>query len=294
MRIRPVAAVTGALLGLSALVLSPPAATATSGGHRTVTTVAHRGAPSYAPENTLASVDAAGRLGFDWVENDVQRTKDGGLVVLHDTSLARTTDVERVFPHRSPWNVGDFTLREIGKLDAGSWFGPEFTGERVPTLDAYLDEVEHNGQKLLLELKSPRRYPGIERQTLGELRRAGWLNASHIEHRLIVQSFDAAAVKTVHRLRPDIKTGLLGNPAAAGLPAYARYCDQINPAHTALTRAYVAAVKRLKGPHHRPLELYTWTVDDAPTARKAAGLGVDGVISSRPDVVREALTGHGR
>lgn len=291
MRIRPVATVAaGALLGLSALVLSP-AAQAAPHGHPPVT-VAHRGAASYAPENTLASIDAAARLGFEWVENDVQRTKDGELVILHDSSLARTTNVEQVFPDRSPWNVSDFTLREIEKLDAGSWFGAKFKGERVPTLEDYMDEVEHNDQSLLMELKSPELYPGIERETLRELRGAGWLNSAHLKDRLVIQSFNADAIKTVHRLQPEIRTGFLGNPSVADLPKFAKYCDQINPVHTAVTRDYVAAVHGLKGPHRRPLDLYTWTVDDPATAVKVAGLGVDGIISNKPDVVRAAVGGE--
>ncbi|UKY49522.1 glycerophosphodiester phosphodiesterase [Streptomyces inhibens] len=291
MRIRPVATVVaGALLGLSTLALSTAAAQAAP-QRDTPLTVAHRGASSYAPENTLASIDAAARLGFEWVENDVQRTKDGELVILHDNSLARTTNVEQVFPGRSPWNVSDFTLREIEKLDAGSWFGPKFEGERVPTLEDYMDEVEHNDQSLLMELKSPELYPGIERQTLRELRRAGWLGEGHVRHRLIIQSFNADSVKTVHTLRPDIKTGFLGNPSVADLPKFAKYCDQINPVHTAVTPEYVAAVHGLRGPHRRPLDLYTWTVDDPATAVKVAKLGVDGIITNKPDVVREALEG---
>ncbi|MGX1850968.1 glycerophosphodiester phosphodiesterase [Streptomyces sp. NPDC055299] len=291
MRIRPVATVAaGALLGLSALVLSP-AAQAAPHGHPPVT-VAHRGAASYAPENTLASIDAAARLGFEWVENDVQRTKDGELVILHDSSLARTTNVEQVFPDRSPWNVSDFTLREIEKLDAGSWFGAKFKGERVPTLEDYMDEVEHNDQSLLMELKSPELYPGIERETLRELRGAGWLNSAHLKDRLVIQSFNADAIKTVHRLQPEVRTGFLGNPSVADLPKFAKYCDQINPVHTAVTRDYVAAVHGLKGPHRRPLDLYTWTVDDPATAVKVAGLGVDGIISNKPDVVRAAVGGE--
>lgn len=250
MRIRPVATVVaGALMGLSALALSTTVAQAAPDRHTPVT-VAHRGASSYAPENTLASIDAAERLGFEWVENDVQRTKDGELVILHDNSLARTTDVEQVFPGRSPWNVSDFTLNEIEKLDAGSWFGPKFRGERVPTLEDYMDEVEHNDQSLLMELKSPELYPGIELQTLRELRRAGWLDNRHVKRRLIIQSFNADAIKTVHKLRPDLKTGFLGNPSVADLPKFAKYCDQINPVHTAVTPEYVAAVHGLKGPHH--------------------------------------------
>ncbi|GAU68373.1 glycerophosphoryl diester phosphodiesterase [Streptomyces sp. NBRC 110611] len=294
MRIRPVAtAVAGALMGLSALVLSPSAAQAGPLGH-TPETVAHRGASSYAPENTLAAVHQAARLGIEWVENDVQRTKDGELVILHDNSLARTTDAEEVFPDRAPWNVEDFTLREIEKLDAGSWFGPEFEGERVPTLEDYMDEVERHDQSLLMELKAPELYPGIEVQVLRELRRSGWLDRHHLKRRLIVQSFNADSIKTVHTLQPKIKTGFLGNPSVADLPKYAKYCDQINPVHTAVTREYIAAVHGLRGPHRRALELYTWTIDDPATAVKAARLGVDGIITNKPDVVRDALEGKDR
>ncbi|TJZ51078.1 glycerophosphodiester phosphodiesterase [Streptomyces piniterrae] len=294
MRIRPVATVVaGALLGLSSLVPSATAAQTATDTHRTVA-VAHRGASAYAPENTLASIDAAHELGIRWVENDVQRTKDGELVILHDNTLARTTNVEQVFPDRAPWNVADFTLHEIEKLDAGSWFDPEFKGERVPTFEDYMDEVENNGQKLLMELKSPELYPGIEVQALAELDHAGWLNRSHVKRRLIIQSFNADTIKTVHTVRPDIKTGFLGNPSVADLPKYAEYCDQINPHHKAVTSDYIAAVHGLRGPHHRPMELYTWTIDDGPTAVKVADLGVDGIITNKPDVVRDALEGSRR
>ncbi|KIZ18086.1 glycerophosphodiester phosphodiesterase [Streptomyces natalensis] len=289
MRIRPVAtALAGALMGLSALVLSGAPAQAAANGHKTVV-VGHRGAPTHAPENTLASIDAASRLGDLWVENDVQRTKDGALVVLHDNSLARTTNVEQVFPDRKPWNVKDFTLNEIEKLDAGSWFSPDFEGERVPTLEDYMDEVEDNGQRLLLELKSPELYPGIELQTLRVLSRAGWLDRSHVRRRLVIQSFDADAVKTVHSLRPDIKTGFIGTPPVAGLPKYAEFCDEINPNHTTVTPGYVDAVHRLTGPHNRRMQVNAWTVDDDSKAIALDRMGVDGIISNRADEIRDAL-----
>ncbi|MEU9114017.1 glycerophosphodiester phosphodiesterase family protein [Streptomyces sp. NPDC048483] len=289
MRIRPVATVVaGALMGLSALALSTTAAQAAPNGHRTVT-VAHRGAPTHAPENTLASIDAARRLGDVWVENDVQRTKDGELVILHDNSLARTTDVEQVFPDRKPWNVKDFTLTEIEKLDAGSWFSPKFEGERVPTLEDYMDAVEDNGQRLLLELKSPELYPGIELQTLMQLHHQGWLDKGHVKRRLIIQSFNADAVKAVHRIRPDVKTGFLGNPSVADLPTYAEFCDQINPNYTTVTPSYINAVHGLTGPHGRRLQLYTWTVDDGAKAVGLARMGADGIISNKADEIREAL-----
>ncbi|KEF03376.1 MULTISPECIES: glycerophosphodiester phosphodiesterase family protein [Streptomyces] len=293
MRFRSVATVAGVLVGLTAS-LFPVSSAQAAGAHRTVVTVAHRGASAYAPENTLAAVDAAADLGFAWVENDVQRTKDGELVVLHDTSLARTTNVEQVFPGRAPWNVADFTLAEIEKLDAGSWFGPKFTGERVPTLEDYMDTVEDNDQNLLLEIKSPELYPGIERQILKELREDGWLDRDHVKRRLVVQSFSADSVKKVHSLRPDIKTGFLGTPAAAELPKYAAFADQINPQYKSIDAGYVASVHKVKGPHGRPLEVFTWTIDDAANAVKAAGQGVNGIISNKPDVVRNALEKTGR
>ncbi|MFF8957164.1 glycerophosphodiester phosphodiesterase [Streptomyces sp. NPDC014894] len=251
--------------------------------------IAHRGASGGAPENTLAAVDLADRMGFDWVENDVQRTRDGELVVVHDETLARTTDVEERFPGRAPWRVGDFTAAEIATLDAGGWFGPRWAGERVPTLRRYLHRVERNGQRLLLEIKRPELHPGIERDTLRVLGEEGWLDRSHVARRLVVQSFGADSVRAVHRLRPDVITGFLGMPPVAELPSYAAFTDRINPAHTALTSAYVAEVHRLDGARGERLQVYTWTVNDAAGARRADGFGVDGIITDHPDVVRDAV-----
>ena len=84
-----------------------------------------------APENTLASVQLALKQGADYIENDIMRTSDGALVIMHDLTLARTTNVEQVFPDRSPWNTKDFTLAEIKQLDAGSWFSASYAGQRV-------------------------------------------------------------------------------------------------------------------------------------------------------------------
>ena len=103
--------------------------------------VAHRGSSGAAPENTIAAIKLALEHRSDTVENDIQRTSDGELVIMHDTTLTRTTDVEEVFPDRAPWNVADFTLAEIKRLDAGSWFAPEFAGQRVPTLEQWVKAV---------------------------------------------------------------------------------------------------------------------------------------------------------
>ncbi|MEU1475014.1 glycerophosphodiester phosphodiesterase family protein [Streptomyces sp. NPDC005760] len=287
MHARAATAVTTALLGTVALLLPAAGVRAVEDGTPPAV-IAHRGASAYAPENTLAAVDRAARLGAVWVENDVQRTRDGKLVVLHDDSLARTTDVEQVFPGRAPWKVKDFTAAEVARLDAGSWFGASYAGARVPTLKQYLDRVDLHRQKLLLELKNPELYPGIERETLKLLSNEGWLDQAH-RGRLVVQSFSAASLRTVHDLKPGVKTGFLGTPSMADLHAYADFTDQINPSHTSLSRAYVSAVQAFTGPHGKPLEVCTWTVNTADAARRVAGYGVDGIITNKPDVVRDAL-----
>ncbi|KUO03998.1 glycerophosphodiester phosphodiesterase [Streptomyces caeruleatus] len=286
MHARAVAATTTALLGTAALLL--PASQARAGAERP-TVIAHRGASTYAPENTLAAVDKAAELGISWVENDVQRTRDGELVVLHDDNLKRTTDVEEVFPGRAPWKVKDFTADEIALLDAGSWFGPAYAGARVPTLEQFMDRLELHHQKLLLEIKNPDLYPGIEEQTLKALANEGWLDTDHLASRLIVQSFSPDSVRTVHELKPTVKTGFLGTPPTSELADYADFADQINPSHSSISSDYVATVQEFDGPHGRPLEVFTWTVNDADTARLVAGYGVDGIITNSPDVVRDAL-----
>lgn len=296
MSARTASATATALLSAAALLLpataahaAAPGGTHGSGARDEPVVIAHRGASAYAPENTLAAIDLADRMGFDWVENDVQRTKDGELVVVHDDSLARTTNVEQVFPGRSPWKIKDFTAAEIAVLDAGSWFGPEFRGARVPTLKQYVNRVERNRQKLLLEIKKPELYPGIEKDTLRVLGQEGWLNRHHVKHRLVIQSFGVDSVKAVHARRPDLTTGFLGTPAVADLPEYARFTDQINPTHTSVTAGYVAAVHKLKGAHGKQLQVNTWTVNTAAAATRVDEFGVDGIITNNPDIVRDAV-----
>jgi len=286
MHARAVAATATAILG--AAVLLTPTSDARAGEVRGPVVVAHRGASAYAPENTLASIDKAAGLGFSWVENDVQRTKDGELVVIHDDTLRRTTNVENLFPGRAPWKVKDFTAAEIARLDAGSWFSAAYAGTRVPTLKQYMRRVEHNHEKLLLEIKNPELYPGIERQTLKLLGNERWLDSAHLG-RLVVQSFSADSVRAVHDLKPALTTAYLGRPSLAQLQRYARFTDLINPSYGSISGSYVAALRTFDGPHGRPLGVCAWTVDDAATARKVARYGVDGIITNKPDVVRAAL-----
>ncbi|NDU77535.1 glycerophosphodiester phosphodiesterase [Actinomadura sp. DSM 109109] len=249
-----------------------------------VVNVAHRGASAYAPENTLAAFRLARVMKADMFELDVQETKDHQLVLMHDATLARTTDAERVYPGRAPWRVADFTLAEIGRLDAGGWFAARYAGERVPTLGQALDAMRGQGLGLLLEIKNPALYPGIERRVAAELRRyPSWLRPDPRERRLAVQSFDWESVRRFHAVLPDVPTGLLGAPKAADLPKLAAYADQVNPAFAGLTASYV------EGVHDAGMDVLTWTVDDPGAMERAVGLDVDGIITNRPDVLSGVL-----
>lgn len=132
--------------------------------------VAHRGASAYAPEHTLASYRLALTQGADYVEQDLAVTKDGVLICLHDPTLERTTNVEEIFPDRSSivtwegrtvrgWLANDFTLEEIKRLDAGSWFDPKFAGETIPTFQEAIDVVKGKAG-MFPELKVPELYAG--------------------------------------------------------------------------------------------------------------------------------------
>jgi glycerophosphoryl diester phosphodiesterase len=284
---RPHVIAAGVLVALSPLALGPAVAaaepeSATPISDRVLNT-AHRGASAYAPENTLAAF----RLGIaqraDWIESDVQRTKDGALVLMHDTTLSRTTNVEELFPDRAPWRVADFTLAEIRQLDAGSWSGAEFAGEPVPTLAEMVDLVRRSRSGILMEIKHPELYPGIEAEVAAVFDSfPGYVTSAVAAGRLAVQSFDWESMRRYRAAQPRVPVGLLGTPAIAELPRLA-WADQINPNHRTFDAAYVDRV------HALGMEVHTWTVDNPADMHAALDRGVDGVITNKPDVLNAVL-----
>ncbi|RCG24021.1 glycerophosphodiester phosphodiesterase [Sphaerisporangium album] len=273
-------------LATTTIITTTPAspAAAHTGGPTTtpaaVADVAHRGASKEAPENTIAAFRLAARRHADMFELDVQETRDHRLVVMHDTTLARTTDAERVLPGRAPWRVRDLTLAQVKRLDAGSWFSQKYRGERVPTLGETLDALGGSGIGMLLEVKAPHLYPGIEARVARELRRhPAWLRPG----RLVVQSFDWNSMRRFHRVMPEVPVGLLGTPAPARLPELAKFARQINPPYHHLTARYVRDVHRLG------MQVYTWTVDSRTAARRLISYRVDGILTNRPGRLRKLI-----
>ncbi|MGD9721226.1 MAG: glycerophosphodiester phosphodiesterase family protein [Pirellulales bacterium] len=172
------------------------------------TLIAHRGASWDAPEHTIAAYTLALEQGADFIEPDLQLTKDGVLVCLHDTTLERTTNVEDVFADRcqvaggrKTWPVADFTLAEILELDAGSWKGPQFAGTKVPTFQEMIDTVE--GQAgIIPETKAPeaygRRGMSMERVLMDVLKTNGLDSpGDDPETPVVIQSFSAASLKAL-------------------------------------------------------------------------------------------------
>ena len=260
-------------------------ARAASSGQRHVRVVAHRGASAYAPENTLAAIRKAIARDSDLVEVDVQRSKDGALLLMHDTTLARTTNVQQVFPARpAPWPVSDFTLDEIRRLDAGSWHSTDYAGERVPTLSEAIEVLRLSAVGLQLELKAAAMYPGLATDVAAVMREfRSFVRSAAASNRLVVQSFNEAVLREYSALEPTVPIGLLGTPPRAELPELATWVDQVNPSHCLVNAGYVDAV------HSFGMECLMWTVNRVTAMKRARWIGADGIITDRPDVLHRVL-----
>lgn len=249
-----------------------------------VTVTAHRGASDSAPENTLAALRQAAAQHADRVEVDVQRTRDGALVLLHDTTLGRTTDARRVYPRRAPWLVKDFTLAEVKRLDAGGWWSPNHRGETVPTLEEAVAVLRPTGLGLLVELKATSLHPGLAADVAHALRGIpGYVDRAVTAGKLTVQSFDHDAARTHKELLPEVPVGALGAPSVPDLGSCATWATEVNPMYGTVDARYVDVL------HRHGLRCHVWTVDRLSRVRRAADLGVDGIITNRPHLVRDTL-----
>ncbi|MBC7169672.1 glycerophosphodiester phosphodiesterase [Candidatus Bipolaricaulota bacterium] len=266
--------------------------------------LAHRGARSVAPENTLAAARRAAELGADGWELDVQLTADGELIVMHDGTLTRTTDAASVFPGRAPWRVADFTLDEIRTLDAGSWFmredpfgtiaGGEVTrdeaqayrGERVPTLREALLLSADLGLVVNIELKgtplaplSPQGREMVEK-VVALVRELGLVEG------VIVSSFDHERIRYLKAIAPDIPAALLVLVLPSDPVGYVKGygADALNPQATAYDGG---SARQLRAAGYG---VYLWTVN-APDelARFAADPCVSGIITDWPQRLRTIL-----
>lgn len=240
---------------------------------------AHRGAAGLAPENTLAAFRMGIALGADAAEMDLQVTKDGVVVIIHDDAVDRTTD--------GRGRIADLTLAEVKRLDAGAKFGPAFRGERIPTLQELIALVKSGGNpqfRLNLEIKFADGREGhpadLEERVLAVLRETGFVD------RVMTQSFYHASAAKMKRLAPSIPAGLLvGQRRQPADPVAAVRQHRVNyyAPHFSLVTPEL-----LRTLHDAGIAVVTWTVNEPADMRRlvAMGLGTlpgDGMISDYPD-----------
>jgi glycerophosphoryl diester phosphodiesterase len=250
--------------------------------------VAHRGASFDAPENTLAAEKLAWQQGADAVEDDIQLTKDGKIIVCHDKTTKRTTGREGT--------IAGLTFDELRALDAGTWKGPHFAGEKLPTLDEQLALIPA-GKRMLVEIK-------IGPEILPELQRT--LERSDAsEKKVTFISFNYEALQAVRKLLPRYQTLYLmgykapdpkgADPKAPKAKKQPTIAEVIREAQAAgftgldlqsnwpLTAADAKKIKAAG------LQLHVWTVDDPAVAKHWIDLGAASITTNRPAWLREQL-----
>jgi glycerophosphoryl diester phosphodiesterase len=237
--------------------------------------IAHQGASADAPGNTLAAFRLALEMGADGFELDIMLSTDDHLVVIHDDTVDRTTD--------GSGPVRQKTLAELKALDAGARFGARFAGERIPTLQEVFDLVAGNRAFVNVELKADSlKSDGLEEKLVALIRRYD------LGERLLISSFNPFALWRVRRLAPDLPLALL---YAESMPVHLRNRwfaflsrpEALNPSLRIATQEHVRWAKS-KG-----YRLYVWTVDEEPEMRRLIALGVDGIITNKPDLLRQVL-----
>ena len=233
---------------------------------------AHRGASGYFPENTMMAFEKAIELGADGVETDVQMTKDGELVLIHDEQVNRTTN--------GIGFVKDYLYKDLSKLDAGARFNEKFRGKKIPTLEELLTFAKEKDILLNLELKTGIvLYPGIEEKLID------LIYQYKLQDKVILSSFNHYSMVHCKEIAKEIKTGLL---YTAGLYEPQVYCkftgaDAIHPYFYSINKDIIEKVKKAG------ILVNPYTVNDEKVMINLIKAGVDGLITNYPDKLNKVL-----
>ncbi len=227
----------------------------------------HRGASEYAPENTMEAFKLAYEMGADGIEFDVQMSKDGYVVVIHDETLDRTSDGSGF--------VRDYTLAELKKFD----FGKPRTGfcnVKIPTLQEVLEEFKNTEFLLNIELKnSIIRYPGLEEKVLKCVADFGCME------RTLFSSFSHPSMMKLRTLRREAEVAFL---FMDDILEVADYMDKYN-VNTVHPATYLCEEKETIDMYHsRGKVVNVWTVNRGSDIRRYCDMGVDGIITNKPDL----------
>ncbi|PHB20447.1 glycerophosphodiester phosphodiesterase [Bacillus toyonensis] len=244
--------------------------------------IAHRGASAYAPEHTIAAYKLGQQLKGDYIEIDLQMTKDGHLLAMHDETVNRTTNGKGL--------VKEHTLEEMKQLNVGSFFNEkypnfakkEFENAKVPTLKEIIEMFGHNAN-YYIETKSPDEYPGMEEKLLEIIK------YYQISDKVIIQSFSEESLQKIHSLHANIPlVQLLSYQKSVQLneleiEKYKTYCIGLGMNYKYIDLAYVKKIKK------HGLEVHPFTVDNEKDMKKLLSWGVDGMFTNYPDRLHSIL-----
>lgn len=255
--------------------------------------IAHRGARSLAPENTIAAGMKALENHADGWELDVAMSFDGELVVLHDDTLVRTSDVVEIFPGRQPWSVYDFSLDELQQLDFGSWFvesdpfdqiaqgeiSPNdleiYTGVRIPTLHEALVFTQSNHWWVNIEIKDASGTPADEIIVSEVVKLVEMLG---MEDQVLISSFNWDYLRQVKALNPNLATGVLVKKLVMDPLSLMQELDA-QAFHPGIKVTYAEQVKLLRESGY---DVNVWTVNDVADLEQLLEMGVTGIITDFP------------
>ncbi|MEJ7873470.1 MAG: glycerophosphodiester phosphodiesterase, partial [Rubrobacteraceae bacterium] len=255
-----------------------------------VLNIGHRGASGYAPEHTIPAYDLALKMGADYIEQDLQLTKDGVLVVLHDETLDRTArPTAESAPGDCTGLVREKTLAQIKTCDVGTWFNekypeyanPEYVGLKIPTLEEVFQKYRKS-TNYYIETKSPESAPGMEEELLRLMDEYGLTKPAADKWQVLIQSFSPASLQKIHTLDPELPLIQLfsGSETSASiqarLDATVTYAVGIGPSKNDVDAALVEAA------HARCLDIHPYTVNETPEMEQLIALGVDGMFTNFP------------
>lgn len=234
--------------------------------------IAHRGASAYAPENTLSAFKKAVQMGADGIELDVQLSRDGHVVVIHDTRVNRTSN--------GNGRVKRLTLNQLKSLDFGSWFSDEFKNEPICTLEEVFIYLKDWKGLINVEIKREwLQFTPIEKKVAEMIAKFG------MQDNTIVSSFNTYCMLKMKMINKDIKTGILYASSSRNSITYARLIkvNAIHPWYQNVSEDLVRSA------YKNNLKINAYTVDNPASIKKLAILGVDGIITNVPDVALKAL-----
>lgn len=258
--------------------------------------VAHRGASYNAPESTVPAVKKAVESGVDYIELDIQRTRDGKLVIFHDTNLLRLTNVKSMFPDRDNYDLQNFTLEELRLLNYGAWFNvkyPERASDgyshlTIMTLEQVLDFVNpvESGIGLALELKSPYLYEGIEKEIVELLAEKEIFEAEAEAPHILFLSFSPASLKRLADLRPDSPRILLTKRNFVSPRRWQGWLDLTEEVADGIgPKGHVSFPWYIGAAHKRGLFVFPYVINRSWQLKIFSWFSADGYITDRAEML---------